>query len=318
MKNWKNTDSDPNQNYEILSSALTEAKANHIPKKTQPLNKYKHRKEKWMTSELLKLVVRKNKLYREWKSTTDDNEYQIMQTNFKTYERIMKNKIGETKQKYYFDKFTHFTAEKNDMKKAWATIDETLNRKRRSTEYPVEFFYNNRTTRDLKDIANSFNEYFSSIGPSLSENIDVSGLDKSYDEYLTSSVDTQFSFTPISENETLKIIKNLKNKNSYGVDGISNVLLKSISNEVVKLLTLVNIQLLETGIFPNAFKTSTVIPIYKKGDKANISNYRLISILPNISKIFERVIHIQLFDYFCQKNYYVNNSTGSVLNILRN
>ena len=136
-----------------------------------------------------------------------------MQNNFKTYEGIVKNKIVETKQKYYFDKFT---AHRNDMKKTWATIiDKTLNRKRKSTEYPAEFFYNNRTIRYLKEIANSFNEYFSSIGPSLSENIDVSGLDKSYDEYLTSSVDTQFSFTPISENETLKIIKNLKNKSSY-------------------------------------------------------------------------------------------------------
>ena len=37
--------------------------------------------------------------------------------------------------------------------------------------------------RDLKDIANSFNEYFSSSGPGLSENIDVSGQNKSYDEY---------------------------------------------------------------------------------------------------------------------------------------
>ena len=154
----------------------------------------------------------------------------------------------------------------------------------------------------MKDIANSFNEYFSSIGPSLSENIDVSGLDKSYDEYLTNSVDTQFSFTPISESETLKIIKNLKNKSSYGVDGISNVLLKSISNEIVNPLTLIINQSLETVIFPNAFKTSKVIPICKKGDKANLSNYRPIFILPSISKIFERVIHIQLYDYFCKNN----------------
>ena len=154
----------------------------------------------------------------------------------------------------------------------------------------------------MKDIVNSFNEYFSRIRPSLSENIDVSGLDKSYDEYFTSSVDTQISFTPISENETLKIIENLKNKNSYSVDGISNVLLKSISNEIVKPLTLISNQSLQTGIFPTAFKTSKVIPIYKKGDKANLSNYRPISILPTISKIFERVIHIQLYDYFCKNN----------------
>ena len=74
-----------------------------------------------------------------------------MQTNSNTYERILKNKIGKTKQKYYFDKFT---AQKNDMKKTWDTIDETLNRKRKSTEYPAKFFYNNRTIRDLKDIVN--------------------------------------------------------------------------------------------------------------------------------------------------------------------
>ena len=134
-----------------------------------------------MTSELLKLVCRKNKLYREWKSTTDDNEYQIMQTNFKTYERIVKNKIGKLSKNIILTS----SLLKNDMKKTCSTIDETLNRKRKSNEYPAEFFYNNRIIRDLKDIANSFIEYFSGIGPRLSENIDVSGLDKSHDEYLT-------------------------------------------------------------------------------------------------------------------------------------
>ena len=157
------------------------------------------------------------------------------------------------------------------MKKTSATIDEILNRKRKSTEYIAEFFYNNRTIKDSKDIANSFNEYFSSIGPKLYEKIDVSGQDKSYDEYLTNSVTSQFSFTPVSENEILKIIKSLKNKKSYGIDGISNVLIKPISNEIVKPLTLIINQSLETGIFPNALKTSKVIPIYKKGDKTNLS-----------------------------------------------
>ena len=66
---------------------------------------------------------------------------------------------------------------------------------------------------DLKDIANSFNEYFSNIGPSLSEKIDMSGNTMTYSDYLTIPAHSRFSFIPVSEKETLNIINNLKNKN---------------------------------------------------------------------------------------------------------
>ena len=51
---------DPNFNYEILAKVLQSAKVKHIPKVTKKFNKRKHKREKWMTDELLKLVVRKN------------------------------------------------------------------------------------------------------------------------------------------------------------------------------------------------------------------------------------------------------------------
>ena len=73
-------------------------------------------------------------------------------------------------------------------------------------------------------------------------------------------------------------------------------------------------------IFQDAFKTSKVTPLYKKGDKTDLNNYRPISILSTISKVFERVIHKQLYDYFCKKKtiYYASNNTVSGQNILRN
>ena len=77
--------------------------------------------------------------------------------SFKTHERILKNMKEESKQKCYFDTFS---AQRNDMKKTWATIDETLNRERNSTDSPEEFLYKEKTITDLKDIANIFNEYF--------------------------------------------------------------------------------------------------------------------------------------------------------------
>ena len=52
--------------------------------------------------------------------------------------------------------------------------------------------------------------------------------------------------------------------------------------------------MLYTGIFRNALKISKTIPLSKKGDASNMSNYRPISLLPTISKVFERVIYNQL------------------------
>ena len=56
--------------------------------------------------------------------------------------------------------------------------------------------------------------------------------------------------------------------------------------------------MLTSGIFPDDFKTAKIILIYKKGDSALLSNYRPISLLPTISKIFERIIYNQLYQYF--------------------
>ena len=60
---------------------------------------------------------------------------------------------------------------------------------------------------------------------------------------------------------------------------------------------------LTTGIFPDAFKVAKIIPIFKKGDSSLLVNYRPISLLPTISKVFERVIHDQMYEYFNNFNF---------------
>ena len=67
--------------------------------------------------------------------------------------------IKESKQKYYFDTFS---AQKNDIKE-WATIDVKLNRKKNTADFPEKFLYKEKMIKDLKDIANSLNEYFLNI-----------------------------------------------------------------------------------------------------------------------------------------------------------
>ena len=106
------------------------------------------------------------------------------------------------------------------------------------------------------------------------------------------------------------MIKRLKNKFSYGLDGISNFLIKNCSEVLSKPLTLIINQTLTSGIFPEKLKSSKVIPIFKSGEVSCISNYRPISLLPSLSKIFEYVILDQLTDYLIKNNILCSEQFG--------
>ena len=118
-------------------------------------------KEKWMTDELLEIINKKNDKYRDWKSTISTAEYNIKKVNFNTFDDIVNQNIDEAKRKYYHDVFL---AQQYDMKKTWATINETLNRSKNKTNFPEEFIIDGKTLTDPQNIADSFNQFFANIG----------------------------------------------------------------------------------------------------------------------------------------------------------
>ena len=85
------------------------------------------------------------------------------------------------------------------------------------------FISNNKTITNPAEVANEFNKYFVSIGQTLSRNVQSN---RSYDEYLVENTNCQLIFNPVNEEMVAKIINQLKNKSSYGHDGISNILIK--------------------------------------------------------------------------------------------
>ena len=103
----------------------------------------------------------------------------------------------------------------------------------------------------------------------------------------------------------MTIIEHLKNKTSTGTDGISNKLIKTAKNELIKPSTIIINQMLHTGIFPESLKISKVVPLYMykaNNDQMLLSNYRPIALLPSLSKIFEYVLLEQLTNYFVENN----------------
>ena len=82
--------------------------------------------------------------------------------------------------------------------------------------------------------------------------------------------------------------------NSVGWENISTTILKSDINILAPILSnLINMSL-ETGIFPKSLKRAKILPIFKNKDKLVVTNYRPISILPVISKVYEKVFYNRL------------------------
>ena len=131
-----------------------------------------------------------------------------------------------------------------------------------------------------------------------------------YTNFLTNPCLNTLSLLNVNEETTIKIIDDLKAKNSEGVDGLSVKLLKAIKYETSKAITHIINQSLHTGIFPDKLKLAKVIPVFKKGDRTKLDNYRPISILPAISQIFERAIFDQLYIHFTHNNLFYESQYG--------
>ena len=109
----------------------------------------------------------------------------------------------------------------------------------------------------------------------------------------------------------------IKPKDSSGIDNISSKLLIQLAPMLHPILALLINKSLMTGIFPDKLKVAIVTPIYegKNTDQHEFGNYRPISVLPAMSKIFEKVVHSQIYEYMNKKNSLTEASMGLEQNI---
>ena len=110
--------------------------------------------------------------------------------------------------------------------------------------------------------------------------------------------DVQFSFQKVNQNDIEIVTDRLHQKSNCGKDGLSTKLLRQLKTPLFEPLETIINQTLETGIFPDTLKIAKVIPLFKKENKMLFINYRPISILSAISKVFERIIYNQLHTFF--------------------
>ena len=124
----------------------------------------------------------------------------------------------------------------------------------------------------------------------------VKSIDSEINKWETSYSDIQVETLdmPISLQEYKECLKSLKNEKSSGYDTISNEFLKNNSDDFHYVLLKLFNQILSSGIFPKEWAIGELIPIHKKGDPNNPDNYRGITLMTCMGKLFTSIINNRL------------------------
>ena len=256
----------------------------------------KRRKDNpWMTQQLLNLVKARSQFFHlrklELVSVEENKQFRNRVTSI-----LRKAKID-----YYRRKFEQHNG---NSKKTWQIIRDLTSGKNVINEI-TSIMHNDNEVTDKQEMCELFNNYFSTVG-SVTHS-DTANSDNPL-RLITRNSSSMY-LTPVSTTEVSNVIKKLKTI-KQPLDHIPVKLWTKNSDKLaLPLVTIINSSF-NCGNFPNSLKSALVVPIYKKGKHNNLSNYRPISLLPLISKIFERCLYNRLVSFISKFNLLTTQQFG--------
>ena len=212
--------------YDLFMDIYKEVYNSSFPLVTKTCKHKKH--EPWMTQELLDLSKKKTKLNRRKvnkPTLINIEDYKTFNNNFNKMRR-------SAKQGYYQDLLIKH---KHDMKRTWATLNEAIGRKIKSSNVPSHLVVDDVRITNQKDIADKFNEYFINAGKKIINNIPK--VSPSYMSFLPHPNASSMFIEPADLQEVATVILKIKAKKSAGFDEISCQLLKLSAHIVIEPLT---------------------------------------------------------------------------------
>ena len=283
---------DPNYSFQRFNEKINEILDKHMPWRKLNKKEIRLQTKPWITNGILNSIKRRDKLLRKCIEAKEPDRKEILRTEYKT----LRNRITYTINLSKKNHFQHYFAENlNNIKKTWTGIKSIINIRTVSKNQPSSMLIDKTLKTNPTDIAEGFNAYFSSIAEKLLPK-PTPGT-KNFSDYLSERIDRNFIFESADPVEVICIIDSLDSGKGSGPYSVPNDMLKALkANLCHPLTTIVNMSF-ATGIYPDLLKIAKVIPIFKKGDKLLVSNYRPISLLSNINKIFEKLVYSRLYKF---------------------
>lgn len=253
--------------------------------------KITHKKQynKWLSKGIKLACIKKRKLYLTYKHSAVNKKSN--KHLYKKYNKILKKCIAIS---HKLQHKNYILNSKNKAKASWDVIKHLKGSHLQQVEIK-KIIYEHKEYTEPRAIAEQFNNFFINLPKKVTN--------KNNNNYnsITRNSNTIY-LTPTDGIEIYKIIMSLNNTTAVGSDGISTKILKTCAKSLCEPLSfLINLSF-EEGNFPNKLKTSIVRPLFKKGDQYDINNYRPITMIPVISKIFEKAMFSRLYSFLTNQN----------------
>ena len=195
------------------------------------------------------------------------------------------------------------------MSKLWQLINDVIKKTNDKTGVIDYITIDNIKYYDTNIVSNRFASFYSKLGENLTKSINAKHASSYYLKKISTNPNTLFLYD-ITSYEIKKHIDRLPTKNSSGYDNISNKLLKNTKYSIIRpLLHIFNLSI-KQGIFPDAMKVSEIIPLFKKGQKDLMVNYRPISLLITLSKILEKCMYSRIYKFVIKNDIFYNRQYG--------
>jgi hypothetical protein len=267
-----------------LKTILNNFRDHNIPKTIKNVDKGLP----WYNGKIKRLIKKRNNLYKRFKKTG----LYYFRLKYNVARNLVTKQIRIVKAKY---EANMIKKSKNNRKIFYSYI-ATKNRKTCSKKIgPLVKLGVDGKQKDMivedKEIASLLNDYFISVFNKQDDTNVKTDISES------SSQDVILENIKIIENDIVDAIGEFKVNKSPGADGISSTYALKIKEIVAKPLACLFRRSIVNNEIPLDWKNANITPIFKKGDRSNVENYRPISLTPLFGKVFEKIIKRQIEDY---------------------
>ena len=285
---------DPNKIWAILKSKISRAIDDLCPIRTF---RVKEQKEAWITHEALEAIRDKDRALKRAKRSGREEDWATA--------RLLRNRVGRDLENLRADYLKNQqVAHKNDPKKFWRAVSSIMpNNKSKSNKIWLKDSKDN-TDVPLHNVAGFVNKFFTNIGPDLAK--------EHYSDWEYFGITEDVSIEPFTTNadEVKRLCANIIPLKSSGMDELSSRICKDAFLVLTDKLVYLFNSSLSKAIFPDEWKVAKVVPLYKGGDRENVSNYRPVSLLPLPGKLLEKIVHNQINGFWEDTNFLSSEQGG--------